>query len=241
MAEKEKVKNPTEFTDVSESSTSQTQQSTTSKKVLDDELLERIMAGLTGGMTQAQMEEYAENLLAPQLNTGLETAQQNYETTRLAKEQEKEDLAATLAEAIAQQQSAYRKSAADVETAAIRRGMGRSSYTMQTLANQGTALSEAVRALTEENARKQSQVQAQITQAAQQNAQTQKRLKTDYAAQLAAKVQELRESQRSAYNQNYMTAVSGALGSQSTMKGETSESGVKETSSGAFKDAEKKS
>ena len=49
--------------------------------------------------------------------------------------------------------------------------------------------------------------------AAQQNAATQGRLNEDYARELAAKVQELKESQRKEYNQNYLAAVSGSMGS----------------------------
>lgn len=61
---------------------------------------------------------------------------------------------------------------------------------------------------------KQGQLQEQISLAAQQQTQTKNRLNKDYAAQLAAKVQELRQNQQNAFNQNYMTAVSAALGSQ---------------------------
>ena len=157
-------------------------------------------------------------------------------TSALAKEQEIENLAATLSRSIAEQQNAYRQSAANVETAALSRGMGRSSYTMQTLANQGSALAKAVQQLTEENARAQSQAQQQITLAAQQNAQTQGRLNTDYATQLAAKIQELRESQRNAYNQNYMTAVSESLGNRSTMDSTTKGTDTGSSVSGDFVD-----
>ena len=103
-----------------------------------------------------------------------------------------------------------------METAALNRGMGRSSYTLQTLANQGDALAKAVRELTDENARKTGQIQDQITQAAKQNSQTQGRLNTDFASQLAAKVQELKENQRKEWNSNYLTAISSAMGQQTT-------------------------
>ena len=103
-----------------------------------------------------------------------------------------------------------------METAALSRGMGRSSYTLQTLANQGDALAKAVRELTDENARQSGQIQDQITQAAQQNSQTQGRLTTDFASQLASKVQELKENQRKEWNSNYLTAISSAMGQQTT-------------------------
>ena len=109
-----------------------------------------------------------------------------------------------------------------METAALNRGMGRSSYTMQTLANQGDALAKAVQQLTEDSGRRSQQIQNQITQAAQQNSRTQGRLNSDYASQLAAKVQELKESQRKEWNSNYLTAISAAMGQQTTGSQQTS-------------------
>lgn len=211
----------TKFEESTGSSTSNTQQSTTSKKVLDADLLAAILGGLTPNMTDAEIAAYAENLLRPQLNAGIEAAQQQFETTQLAKQQEIDNLAATLARNIAEQEGAYAKNMANVENAALARGMGRSSYTLQTLAQQGKNFANAVQLLSEENARQQNYAQQQITQAAQQNAQTQGRLNTDYAAQLAAKVQELKMNQKAAYDQNYMTAVSTAMGSQSDMTSNT--------------------
>lgn len=211
---------------------SSTSQQSETKKILDTELLGTILSGLVGQMTEEEMGVFAENLLKPQLNAGLEAADQAYETTKLAKEQEKENLAASLAKAIQEQQSAYRKSMTDIETAALARGMGRSSHTLQMLANQGNALALVVQQLTDENTRQQSQIQEQITLAAQQQAQTKNRLNTDYAANLAAKVQELRQNQQNAYNQNYMTAVSTALGSKTTSDSKTDGSGTSMSLSG---------
>ena len=188
----------------------------TTKNVLDGELLNQILGGLMGNMTDDELTQFAENLLRPQLNAALEESQQNYETTKLAKEQEIENLARSLTRSIDEQNGAYRKSAANVETAALSRGMGRSSYTLQTLANQGDALAKAVRELTDENARQSGQIQDQITQAAQQNSQTQGRLTTDFASQLASKVQELKENQRKEWNSNYLTAISSAMGTKTS-------------------------
>lgn len=221
MASKEPVYRAKKFEESAGSSTSNTKQSTTSKKVLDSDLLAAILGGLTPNMTDEEIAAYAENLLRPQLNAGIEAAQQQFETTQLAKQQEIDNLAATLARNIAEQEGAYAKNMANVENAALARGMGRSSYTLQTLAQQGKNFANAVQLLSEDNARQQNYAQQQITQAAQQNAQTQGRLNTDYAAQLAAKVQELKMNQKAAYDQNYMTAVSTAMGSQSDMTSNT--------------------
>lgn len=203
-------------------SQSRSDSQSTTKKLLDSDLMNQILGGLVRNMTDEEINQFAENLLRPQLNAALEESRQNYETTKLSKEQELENLAASLTRAIDEQNTAYRKSAANVETAALGRGMGRSSYTLQTLANQGDALAKAVQQLTDENTRQSGQIQQQITQAAQQNSQTQGRLNTDFASQLAAKVQELKENQRKEWNSNYLTAISAAMGQQTTGSQQTS-------------------
>lgn len=189
------------------------------QKVLDEEMLERILSGLTQQMTDEQIETYAENLLAPVLHAQLEESQQEYEAARLGREQEIENLAQLLGRDIAAQNAAYRQGRADIETDALARGMGRSSYTLQTLAEQGEALAQAVRELTDENTRKTEQIHRQITLAADQNAQTQGRLRENYAQSLAAKVQELKEQQRQRGDSQYLTAISAALGQKTTNTG----------------------
>ena len=203
-------------------SQSKSDSQSTTKKLLDSDLMKQILGGLARNMTDEEINQFAENLLRPQLSAALEESRQNYETTKLSKEQELENLAASLTRAIDEQNTAYRKSAANVETAALSRGMGRSSYTLQTLANQGDALAKAVQQLTDESTRQSGQIQQQITQAAQQNSQTQGRLNTDFASQLAAKVQELKENQRKEWNSNYLTAISAAMGQQTTGSQQTS-------------------
>ena len=235
MAENYAAKN---WSESNSESTSSTQHETTTKKVLDTKLMQTILAGLSPQMTDKEIRKFAEDLLRPQLNAGLEAAQQQYDATELALEQEKEDLAVQLAQAIAQQQMAYKQGAAQIETAALARGMGRSSYTLDVLNQQGNALAEVIRQLTDESARQQSQIQKQITQAAKQNAQTQGRLNTDYAAQLAAKTQELLQNQKDRYNSNYMSAVSAALGSQSSGSQNTQSSSESLSLSGDIENGE---
>ena len=203
-------------TDTTSQSQSATQSQSQTNKVLDEALRDKILSGLLGYMTDEEINAYAENLLRPQLNAGLEAAEQQYATAELAKRQEIENLSAALDRSIEEQQGAYAKSRAQLETAALARGMGRSSYTLGTLANADMSYARAVENLTRDTSRQQSQIQSQISQAAQQKAQTTGRLSTDYASNLAAKVQELKEQQRQEYNQNYLTAVSGAMGTAST-------------------------
>lgn len=203
-------------TDSYTNSQSQSQSQSQTNKVLDEKLRDQILAGLLGYMTDEEISAYAENLLRPQLNAGLEAAQQEYEDVELAKKQEIENVIAALTRGIEDQKGAHAQSRAALETAAQARGMGRSSYLLNTLANADKTLAKVIENLTTDSQRQQGQIQAQISQAAKQKAQTTGRLKTDYAAQLAAKTQELKEKQRQEYNQNYLTAVSGAMGTAST-------------------------
>ncbi|MBR5303178.1 MAG: hypothetical protein IKU38_10115 [Clostridia bacterium] len=210
-------------------SESQSQSQSTTKKVLDEKLRDEILSGLMGYMTDEEISAYAENLLRPQRDAQMEAIRQKEETDRLLGEQEIEDLAAQLKAGIDEQKRSYAKSAADVQTAAMARGMGRSSYMLDVLANEGDRLARAVREMTQESDRKSEQVRAQMAQAAQHSAQSTGRLNTDYAAQLAAKVQELRESQRKEYNQNYLTAVSGSMGTSTSGESSTQGSSTSDT------------
>ena len=211
------------------SSTSKTNSQSTTKNVLDTALRDVILSGLRGYMTDEEIGAFAENLLRPTLNAGLEASQQNYEASKLGYEQEIENLAAQLTQAIQKQQESYRQSDAGLETAALARGMGRSSYLLDAKTQLSRALSDTIRSLTDESTRQSGQIQQKITLAGQQNAQTQGRLNTDYASQLAAKVQELKEAQRQEYNQNYMTATSAAMGSQTIGSSTTDTNGTSVT------------
>lgn len=193
-----------------------TQQVTDSKNVLDEALRDAIMSGFVGNMSDEEIAKYAEALLSPQRNAEIEAAQQTYEASRLGYQQEMENLAVQLADSIAKQKQSYGQSMAGIQNDALARGMGRSSYLLSTEAALSQALAETIKNMSTENTRQTAQIQDKLTLAAQQNAQTQGRVNTDYAAQLAAKMQELKQTQRQEYNQNYMSAVSSALGSNST-------------------------
>ena len=210
-------------------SQSQSQNQSSTKKVLDSKLRDQILAGLMGYMTDEEIYAYAENLLQPQRDAEKEAAQQKYDTSRLSGEQEIESLAAELTRSIEEQRRSYTQSAADVQTAALARGMGRSSYMLDTLANEGDRLARVVRELTQENERRNEQVRDQLALSAQHNAQTQGRLEADYAKNLAAKVQELKESQRKEYNQNYLAAVNASMGSSTAGSSSTTGSSTSTT------------
>lgn len=213
------------------SSSSQTSSKSESKNVLDKALMEEILSGLIGQMTQEEAEESARNLLTPGLNAALEANRQSYETSRQSREQEIADLAAALTGSIEQQKAAYRQSNADVQNAALARGMGRSSYALDTLAGQGRLLAEAVERLTAENERKTKQIREQMATKADQMAQTEARLKTDFETSVAAKIQEVMDAQRKESNANYLTAISAAMGKQTTGSSQTNTQSSSDTHS----------
>lgn len=210
-------------------SQSQSKSQSTTQKMIDEKLRDQILAGLMGYMTDEEIGRYAENLLRPELDARLEAAQQTYDTAKLGREQEMEGLAAALTRSIADQERIYAKNAAGVQTAALARGMGRSSYTLQALANEGREHARLIGEMTAESERKREDLAEQISLADAQRAKTQGRLKADYAKELAAKIQELRQQQRRDYNSDYLTAVSGSMGSQTS--GQSSTSGSSETDS----------
>lgn len=212
---------------------STTNSQSTTKALLDEALRDSILSGLKGYMTDEQIAEYAENLLRPVLNANLEAAQHEFDTAKLSREQEIENLAVQLSDAIAKQNQSYTQNRANLENAALARGMGRSSYLLDTEAQLGQALSQTIQQLTNENARQNAQIQKQITQAADQLAQTQGRLNTDYASQLAAKLQELKDAQRQEYNQYYMSATSAAMGSQTNGSSVTDSTSTSSTQTGS--------
>ena len=81
-------------------SQSRSDSQSTTKKLLDSDLLNQILGGLAGSMTDKEIAAFAENLLRPQLNAGIEASRQNFETTKLSKEQEIANLAANLTRAL---------------------------------------------------------------------------------------------------------------------------------------------
>ena len=210
-------------------SKSESQHESATKKVLDEQLRDEILSGLMGYMSDEEIDAYAENLLRPQRDAQLEAAQQQYDTARLLGEQEIKDLAAQLSAGIEEQKRSYEKSAANVQTAALARGMGRSSYTLDVLSGEGEKMARAIREMTQENERKREQTREKMAQQAEQNAKTQGRINTDYAAQLAAKVQELRQQQKKDYNQNYLAAVSGSMGTSTSGSSATTGSSTSDT------------
>ncbi len=89
------------------------QSSSVTRHVIDWDMVQSILAGLSGQMTDEQIDAYAQELLHPQLMADLEESQQRYDAARLGKQQEIEDIVSSLAKSIENTRNAYQKSRAD--------------------------------------------------------------------------------------------------------------------------------
>ena len=204
---------------------SSSQQST--QKVVNHELLSQLLQGLADmGYTprsEEALRQAAENRYNPLYNAEVEAARQKQQQTDLALSQQLDELLSGISRQKDTQNATYDKARANIETGALSRGMGRSSYTMSTLSNNDIARAKALSQIDEDANRQTGQIGAQRTQLSQQLAETLGRLSTDKETNISNYLQELydQEYQRQmaanqAKNQNYLTAVDLAMGSQST-------------------------
>ena len=212
---------------------SSSQQST--QKVVNQELLSQLLAGLADmGYTPRSEEELrqaAENRYNPLYNAEVEAAKQKQQQTDLALSQQLDDLLSGITRQKDTQNATFDKARAGIETGALARGMGRSSYTMSTLSNNDIARAKALNQIDEDANRQTGQLGTQRTQLSQQLAETLGRLSTDKETNISNYLQELydQEYQRQmaanqAKNQNYLTAVDLSMGSQTNGQTKSTES-----------------
>lgn len=204
---------------------SQSTSTSTTRKVLNSDILSQILSGLSDTRyTQKNTDELmrlAEQYYMPQYNAEVEAARQAQAAKDLAYTQQLENLTSAYGKNVDAQNAAYDKSRAALETGALSRGMGRSSYTMQTLNNNDQARSAALMQLAEGYGKDVRQVSDQRTQSAAQSAETIRRLESDKATNIANRLQELAELEYQKYitginqqNSNYLSAVQAALGEE---------------------------
>ena len=212
---------------------SSSQQST--QKVVNQELLSQLLAGLAdmgyAPRSEEELRQAAENRYNPLYNAEVEAARQKQQQTDLALSQQLGELLSGISRQKETQNAAYDKARANIETGALSRGMGRSSYTTSTLSNNDIARAKALSQIDEDANRQTGQIGAQRTQLTQQLAETLGRLGTDKETNIANYLQELydQEYQRQvaanqAKNQNYLTAVDLSMGSQTTNATNSTES-----------------
>lgn len=210
----------------SQSTESQKSQSTT-QAILNSELLGQILAGLQdAGYTQKTTDELmqiAQNYYLPQYNAEIEAARQAQAAKDLSYTQQLENLASTYGKSVDTQNAAYDQSRAALETGALARGMGRSSYVLSTLNNNDQARSAALAQLADDYSQNVRQVTDQQTQSAAQSAETIGRLEADKATNISNRLTELADAEYQKYvtglnqqNSNYLAAVQAAMGQQTT-------------------------
>lgn len=213
-------------TSQSQSQQSQQSQSTT-QAVVNRELLAQILAGLQdAGYTQKTTDELmkiAEDYYLPQYNAEIEAAQQAQAVADMSYTQQLENLQSAYGKNIDVQNAAYDKSRAALETGALARGMGRSSYTMATLSGNDQARSAALAQLADDYLQNVRQVTDEQALSAAQSAETIGRLNADKATNITNKLRELADTEYQKYitgvnqqNANYLAAVQAAMGQMTT-------------------------
>ena len=205
-----------------QTTTSQSQQSQSiTQAVINSELLAQILEGLQdAGYTQKTTDELmkiAEDYYLPQYNAEIEAAQQAQAVKDMSYTQQLENLQSAYGKNINVQNAAYDKSRAALETGALARGMGRSSYTMATRAGNDQARSAALAQLADDYLQNVRQVTDEQTLSAAQSAETIGRLNADKATNITNKLRELADAEYQKYitgvnqqNANYLAAVQAA-------------------------------
>ena len=187
-------------TTTSQSQSQQRQQSqSTTQAVVNSELLAQILEGLQdAGYTQKTTDELmkiAQDYYLPQYNAEIEAAQQAQAVKVMSYTQQLENLQSAYGKNINVQNAAYDKSRAALETGALARGMGRSSYTMATLAGNDQARSAALAQLADDYLQNVRQVTDEKTLSAAQSAETIGRLNADKATNITNKLRELADTE----------------------------------------------
>ena len=225
-----------------QTTTSQSQQSQSiTQAVINSELLAQILAGLQdAGYTQKTTDELmkiAEDYYLPQYNAEIEAEKQAQAVKDMSYTQQLENLQSAYGKNIDVQNAAYDKSRAALETGALARGMGRSSYTMATLAGNDQARSAALAQLADDYLQNVRQVTDEQALSNAQSAETIGRLNADKATNITNKLRELADAEYQKYitgvnqqNANYLAAVQAAMGQMTT--GQTTETSTQVTTSG---------
>ena len=211
-----------------QTTTSQSQQSQSiTQAVINSELLAQILEGLQdAGYTQKTTDELmkiAEDYYLPQYNAEIEAEKQAQAVKDMSYTQQLENLQSAYGKNIDVQNAAYDKSRAALETGALARGMGRSSYTMATLAGNDQARSAALAQLADDYLQNVRQVTDKQTMSSAQSAETIGRLNADKATNITNKLRELADTEYQKYitgvnqqNANYLAAVQAAIGQMTT-------------------------
>ena len=225
-----------------QTTTSQSQQSQSiTQAVINSELLAQILEGLQdAGYTQKTTDELmkiAEDYYLPQYNAEIEAEKQAQAVKDMSYTQQLENLQSAYGKNIDVQNAAYDKSRAALETGALARGMGRSSYTMATLAGNDQARSAALAQLADDYLQNVRQVTDEQALSNAQSAETIGRLNADKATNITNKLRELADAEYQKYitgvnqqNANYLAAVQAAMGQMTT--GQTTETSTQVTTSG---------
>ncbi len=196
-----------------------------SSRFLDEDLLRRLLQGLASSAytpkTQEELLSIAQQRYAPEYAAAVEAARQQQQQQDLALSQQLAGILAGLDRERAGQNAAFDQARARIELDALERGMGRSSYTLSTLAANDAQRAQALRQVDQEANRQAQDIGQQRTLLSDQLAQTLTRLQQDRQTNVSNYLQELydreydrAQADRAARNEDFLTAVELASGTR---------------------------
>ena len=176
----------------------QTIQSYTGGDAITNQLVNALMNPSSG----VDLQEMAHNLYSSYYDQLSLAAQQAYDTNALALQQQKTNLGRNYDRQRQEAANNYAQAVSQADRRAMQRGMGRSSYNMQTLANLDQAGVEAQNELWRMQSEDEGNIDAKITQAAQQLAQQLQHYTQNQASDELGYVQQQQLQNAQTANQN---------------------------------------
>lgn len=163
--------------------------------------------------TAEQMKERAEGEYQSYYDQLRLAAKQAQESQDLALSQQAEGLQATYDKAREASAKEYRQAYSKADRQMLSRGMQRSSYNAQTLANLSQQGAEAQQSIWDQQAAAENNIAAQRTQLAQQLAQQLSQYDASYAADVLNRIRELEDKdyERQMQNTEYLNTLSGQI------------------------------
>lgn len=167
-----------------------------------DAITNQLVNALMNPSSGVDLQEMAHNLYSSYYDQLSLAAQQAYDTHALALEQQKTNLGRNYDRQRQEAANNYAQAVSQADRRATQRGMGRSSYNMQTLANLDQAGVEAQNELWRMQGEDEGNLDAQITQAAQQLAQQLQHYTQNQASDELGYVQQQQLQNAQTANQN---------------------------------------
>lgn len=182
-----------------------------------NQVLTNLMAG-SGGHSLQDLQGMAHNMYNSYYGQMQLAAQQAHDTNVLALQQQADRLGRTYDQRRQESANQYAQAVSAADRRALSRGMGRSSYNLQTLANLQQAGAEAQEQLWQQQGEDEAHIGQQITQAGQHLAQQIQQYQQGQASDELSWVQQqmLHQDEQNTANQQYLANLFMNLGQNAT-------------------------